>query len=55
MGLKKRSLSLVERGKSRYQNHIGLQLAACGTERYTKERRHLRLFRARHVAGERLE
>ena len=51
MGLKKRSLSSVERGQSRYQNHKRPQPGACGQEHDTKER--LRLFRARRVAGER--
>jgi hypothetical protein len=53
MGVKKRSLSSVERGKSRYQNHKRSQLGACGLEGYTKERP--RLFQARHGAGERVE
>ena len=51
-GSEKRSLSLLERGKPRYQNHRGTQLGSCGMERNTKERP--RLFRARHGAGERV-
>jgi hypothetical protein len=52
MGLKKRSLSLVERGQPthhRYKRQAARSLRA----RVPHEERH-RLFRARHVAGERV-
>jgi hypothetical protein len=37
MGLKKRSLSPVGRGKSRNHRHKWWELVACGTERPTKK------------------
>jgi hypothetical protein len=37
MGLKKRSLSLVGRGKPSHHRYKRWQLGACGTERYTKK------------------
>jgi hypothetical protein len=37
MGLKKRSLSLVGRGKPSHHRYIGWELVACGTERLTKK------------------
>jgi hypothetical protein len=37
MGLKKRSLSLVGRGKSSHHCHIWWELVACGQERHTKK------------------
>jgi hypothetical protein len=37
MGLKKRSLSLVGRGKPSQHRYIWWELVACGQERYTKK------------------
>ncbi len=37
MGLKKRSLSLVGRGKPYAERYRDQELAACGSERYTKK------------------